>query len=374
MQDCIAHAFAEGLTKVTLMYKTKAPNLPEPYDLSLCHSLYTADDITPTQQAWAAWAHHGKEHPPMPPTRQRSRRTSGDLDWHEKRYPENPDPPEIAFVRPLYPPDAVEKDMTPSSRGPDVKAIKRAISHAQRFLPWSPEEWDDIYDDVIAHGDGSGVDRSGVAGFQQQMGIEPTGWVGKATFEALRTSLVPNKPGTPHAAKPLFDSECISLLEVAAEQVAESPPESKPALPDLGPVVAGGKSVLDHDLTHATGGLDGYAAFDDGWRAGLAVVAPEALTVTRLSSARRRDGDPNGRAFYATGASKIRYWFGHVDDPPAVGARFKKGQKLAVISANHEEPHLHVGVDASALIGRELEHHTDYTHGAPTVGAQLSRT
>jgi len=216
-QDCIEHAFAEGLTKVTLMYKTKDPNLPEQYDLSLCHSLYTADDITPTQQAWAAWNHRGKEHPPMPPKSKSSPQASGGSNWHEKRYPKNPDPPEIAFVRPLYPPDAVEKDRTPSPPGPDVKAIKRAISHAQRFLPWSPEEWDDIYDDVIAHGDGSGIDRSGVSGFQQQMGIEPTGWVGEATFEALRTCLIPSKPGVSHAGEPVFDSVCLDLLHQAAE-------------------------------------------------------------------------------------------------------------------------------------------------------------
>ncbi len=65
-QDCIDHAFAEGLTKVTLMFKTKAPNLPGQYDLSLCHSLYTADDITPTPQAWKVWDYDGVPAPPKP--------------------------------------------------------------------------------------------------------------------------------------------------------------------------------------------------------------------------------------------------------------------------------------------------------------------
>src|SRR3970282_1739919 len=65
-QDCIDHAFAEGLTKVTLMYKTKAPNRPDQYDLSLCHSLYTADDITPTPQAWKVWDYDGVLVPPKP--------------------------------------------------------------------------------------------------------------------------------------------------------------------------------------------------------------------------------------------------------------------------------------------------------------------
>lgn len=150
-------------------------------------------------------------------------------------------------------------------------------------------------------------------------------------------------------------------------------------VPDLGPVTKGGKSVLLQDLTHETGGFPNensdsvMPAFDDAiGHPGLAVIAPEALTVTRQSSAQRRDGNPNGKAFYATGVSGIKYWFGHVDASPAVSAKFKKGQKMAAISSNHEAPHLHIGVDARALNGgKDLLHHTDYTHGAPLVGTQL---
>jgi len=227
---CTDHAFAEGLTKVTLMYKTKAPHRPEQYDLSLCHSLYTADDITPTREAWAAWEHRGEERPPMPTkstTKSKSApRASGDPNWHKKGYPENPEPPSVSFPRPLFPPDSKQLRKTPSSHGPDVLAYKRALARAQRWLPWNPTGWDDSYSDAFAHGTGTGgVDDSGVAGFQGQMGIKPTGWVGESTFEALRTSLAPNKPGIPHAGKPLFDAECIRLLELAAEQFAESPPD-----------------------------------------------------------------------------------------------------------------------------------------------------
>jgi hypothetical protein len=216
IQQCIDHAFEEGLTKVTLMLKTKT-FAPSAYDLSLSHSLYTADDITPTPDAWAAWEHRGEKHPAVPTKAETSKKPTGDPRWHEKRYPKNPDPPEIAFVRPLYPPDSVDQDRTPSVPGPDVKAVKRAISRAQRFLPWSPGEWDDMYDDAFAHGEGFEIERSGVAGFQQQMGIQATGWVGKATFEALRTCAIPSKPGVSHAGEPLFDSVCLRLLEQAAD-------------------------------------------------------------------------------------------------------------------------------------------------------------
>jgi hypothetical protein len=146
----------------------------------------------------------------------------------------------------------------------------------------------------------------------------------------------------------------------------------------LGPVSPGGASVLTQDLTHLTGGLDDYPAFDGVFDAGGAVIAPEALTVTRQSSARRRDGRPNGKAFYATGASKLKYWFGHVDAAPAVNARFRKGQVMCKVSSNHEAPHLHVGIDAKALTGKRLLYGRtgngpDYTRGSPTVGAQLAR-
>lgn len=167
-------------------------------------------------------------------------------------------------------------------------------------------------------------------------------------------------------------SEWKAANKALDELAADLAPKTK--VPALGPVVSGGVSLLEQDLTHPTGGLDGYPALDDGFaHPGLAVIAPEAVTVTRQSSARRRDGNPNGNAFYATGASGIRYWFGHVDTAPAVGAKFRKGQRMAAISSNHEAPHLHVGIDAKPLIGRELEHHDNYTHGAPTVGVQLRR-
>jgi len=221
-RDCIDHAFAEGLTKVTMMYKTKPPNLPEHYDLSLCHSLYTADDITPTQQAWAAWEHRGKEHPPMPPKSRKPAQASTEDSWHMKRYPENPEPPIVSFPRTLFPPDSVESGKTPSPHGPDVLAYKRALARAQRWLPWNPSGWDDSYSNAFSHGKGTGsVDDSGVAGFQEQMRIETTGWIGEPTFEALRVSLVPSKDGLRHAGEPLFDSVCIGLLEAATEQFAE---------------------------------------------------------------------------------------------------------------------------------------------------------
>lgn len=58
VEQCVGHAFAQGLTQVTLMFKTKPPLSAAGYGsfFSSCHSLYTADDITPDAESWARWA------------------------------------------------------------------------------------------------------------------------------------------------------------------------------------------------------------------------------------------------------------------------------------------------------------------------------
>jgi hypothetical protein len=143
----------------------------------------------------------------------------------------------------------------------------------------------------------------------------------------------------------------------------------KPAVA-LGPVWVGGKSLLAQDLTHATSGIELYPAFDDAFNQGLVIVAPEDLVVTRASSSRP------GLAFYATGKSKLRYWFGHLDRTHQAGAKFKKGDAVGKVAANTigGGPHVHVGVNVELLLGagKQLKHHTNYTHGAPTIGAQLA--
>lgn len=141
-------------------------------------------------------------------------------------------------------------------------------------------------------------------------------------------------------------------------------------VPNLGPVFGGGKSVLEQDLTHPTGGIPLYPAFDDAFREGIFILAPEDLVVTRGSSSRPGD------AFYATGKSKIRYWFGHLAVAPAVGKKFRKGEVMGKVGPNDVGggPHVHVGLNIELLVGlgRQLLHHTDYTRGAPKVGAQLA--
>jgi hypothetical protein len=155
------------------------------------------------------------------------------------------------------------------------------------------------------------------------------------------------------------------------------PPKGKALLPqkqyvpNLGPTTPGGKSVLLQDCTHATAGVPLYPAFDDAFFQGATVIAPEDLVVTRSSSS-----NP-GLAFYATGNSKLRYWFGHLDRTHAAGTRFRKGDAVGRVARNSVGggPHVHVGVNVELVWGqgKQFVHRTDYTHGAPTIGNQLLR-
>ena len=165
----------------------------------------------------------------------------------------------------------------------------------------------------------------------------------------------------------------LTLLAKARKSLDPPPKPPGPKI-NLGPVLKGGRSVLEQDLTHPTGGLEHYPAFDDGiGHPGLAVIAPEAMTVTKIGRFVRRDGNPDGKSVYGDGASKIEWVFGHLENVPAVGAKLRKGARVGTISPNHEAPHVHVGINTDKLLGHELAHHTNYTHGAATVGAQLKK-
>lgn len=159
--------------------------------------------------------------------------------------------------------------------------------------------------------------------------------------------------------------------DLGAETTTTPAPEvpGAPGVPRLGPVWRGGKSVLEQDCTHATSGIPRFPAFDDAFVAGRKVVAPEALRVTKASSSNPGD------AFFATGRSGLRYWFGHLVRAPSVGTKFRKGETMGEVLDHNVGggPHVHVALNIERLIGpgKQLVHHTNYTHGAPLIGRQL---
>jgi hypothetical protein len=158
-------------------------------------------------------------------------------------------------------------------------------------------------------------------------------------------------------------------------------------VPGFGPVIKGEKPMGLWAPTHNTDGLHGnpkhgchdgkswYPAFDSAFgRAGAVILAPERLIVKCQSSAAGAD------AFYADGASGLEYWFGHLVSAPATGRTLERGEQIsrvARISARDGGPHLHVGIDARRLLGRDLlwgrnGRGPDYTFGSPTIGQQLA--
>lgn len=94
--------------------------------------------------------------------------------------------------------------------------------------------------------------------------------------------------------------------------------------------------------THVTDGLDwnhGQRTAEDIMAsAGTPVGAPEDGQIVRWGSAQ------GGEAMYFQGASGRTYWLGHIDQRLPVGTSVKAGQPMAVISADHPRPHLHIDV------------------------------
>ncbi len=160
-----------------------------------------------------------------------------------------------------------------------------------------------------------------------------------------------------------------ALDSVSQKMIQAEANALQPKVPDLGAVYRGGATVLQQDLTHATDGIPLYPAFDTAFGQGTRLTAPEGMIVTRDSSSMPGD------AFYATGDSGIRYWFGHLYYAPAVTRRFNKGEVFGTVGANHTGggPHCHVGLNVEKIwgVGQQLAHHDNYTHGAPLVGYQL---
>lgn len=110
------------------------------------------------------------------------------------------------FPRPLYPPDAAAHGHEPSRDGPDVVAYKRTVARLGRW-PW--QTYDDSYSNGFAHGTSGNVGETGVAGVQRQSDIDDTGWIGKKTFNLLRSARCPTGP---HEGEMAMDALAAALL------------------------------------------------------------------------------------------------------------------------------------------------------------------
>lgn len=250
------------------------------------------------------------------------------------------------------------------SKGPTAEAVKRALAHLG-FLEWEPpydQHWNVRVNDAAA-------------AWKRKRGLIPAdsndGSWGKKAHDVMRSAWY----GTDK--QPAFDSYSQNLLQ--KEKAGQLPPDD--GVPDLGPLWKGGLSVLDHDLTHATGGIPLYPAHDDAFTAGVTIIAPEALTIGWKYEDGKWVKKPSsanpGAACYARGNSNLGYWLGHLVSVPALGVELGKGQTIGKVLQHSVGggPHVHDGINIEALYGdgKQLAHHTDYTHGGPTVGEQLAK-
>jgi hypothetical protein len=162
-------------------------------------------------------------------------------EWWQQAYPGGPMIAVKGFPRPLYPPDAAPGHK-PSVDGSDVEGYKRTISRAGR---WQWQAFDQAFSNGFSHGKSPGnVGETGVAGVQRQARIQPTGWVGKETFNLLRSIRIPS--GLPHAGEPAMDARSVELINAAWDRFGGKEPS------------AGGSSSAQARLAKARGQL-GYA-------------------------------------------------------------------------------------------------------------------
>lgn len=250
----------------------------------------------------------------------------------------------MELKRPMYPPGHAKG---PTS-GKDVQIAKWAIHRYETgLLPRPPSGFTDDF--------GAAMKEALVRVIQPAEGIPPTGAIGAATWEVLWAHL-----------------DDYRRRQYRNWTPPAPVPKPKP-VPELGPLWPGGASILSQQLTHATDGMPGddrdWPALDDGWIAGRTVLAVENLTVTDDS------GAAGGDAFFAKGASGIRYWYGHLQSAPAVGRTFRKGDAVGRI-AYMSRAHVHLAVRTLEWLGISLRYGAtgagpDYTFGSPTIGTQL---
>ncbi|HEX3454194.1 MAG TPA: CHAP domain-containing protein [Gaiellaceae bacterium] len=143
--------------------------------------------------------------------------------WWEEPYKGGPMVAVPGFPRPLYPPDAAPGKQ-PSINGPDVEAYKRTVWRAGRW-PGPASNFDRAYSNGFAHGKSGNVVETGIAGVQRQQSIDDTGWIGKNTFNTLRSIRVPSGP---HEGEMAMDANAANLIAQAWELYggSEPPPPS----------------------------------------------------------------------------------------------------------------------------------------------------
>ncbi len=152
-------------------------------------------------------------------------------EWWTEPYAGGPMVPVPGFPRPLYPPDSAQKGKKPSTQGPDVEAYKRTVWRAGRW-PGPATDFDRTFSNAFSHGKSSNVGDSGIAGVQRQQNLDPTGWVGRDTFNTLRSIRVPEGP---HKGEMAMDANAANLIAEAYKMFNGDPEPDNPKPPEPTP-------------------------------------------------------------------------------------------------------------------------------------------
>jgi len=153
-------------------------------------------------------------------------------EWWTEPYAGGKMVPVPGFPRQLYPPDAAEKGHKPSEQGPDVEAYKRTVWRAGRW-PGPATDFDRNFSKAFSHGKkGGNVGDSGIAGVQRQQKLSPTGWVGRDTFNTLRSIRVPEGP---HKGEMAMDANAQNLIAEAYKMFNGDPEPDNPKPPEPTP-------------------------------------------------------------------------------------------------------------------------------------------
>jgi hypothetical protein len=177
------------------------------------------------------------------------------MSWWQQPYKGGPMVDTPPLPRPLYPPDANRYGKKASVDGPDVVAYKRTVARAGRW-PW--QSFDDSMSNAFSHGQpqsGGNVGQSGIAGVQRQQHLDATGWVGKNTYNTLRSIRVPTGP---HKGEMAMDAYSVELLQDAWDMFAGHEPD------DQGLTVRAGAVALaqaDVGYVEAEGNDNRYGAW-----------------------------------------------------------------------------------------------------------------
>jgi|SRR5215831_4723828 len=150
-------------------------------------------------------------------------------EWWEKAYPGGPAVTTCPLPRPLYF-NGNPAGKPKSEDGPDIKGAKRVLCRLGRWPYQDGMNFSSEYTKEFALGKAGGnVGDSGVAGYQRQMGIQPTGQVGETTYNGWRNARIP--AGLPNAGQPGMDANAISLFQeaYAIYKGKEQPPVNPPA-------------------------------------------------------------------------------------------------------------------------------------------------